>query len=269
MTDVPIRHVVITGSTRGIGYGMADALLARGQRVTICGRKNENVQDAAQELLQKYPQGEVFGCAADVTDYEQLADLWNQAHAHFGVVDIWINNAGLGNPQLDFYQHPPERIATLVQTNLLGTMYGSKVAIEGMLKQGHGFIYNMEGLGSNGRRVDGLTLYGTTKYGMRYLNGGLIKEMKDTPVKVGSISPGMVVTDLLVGQYQERPAEEWTSVKRVFNILADKTETVTPWLVDKILANEKHGAHINWLTGFKAALRFMKAPFVKRDLFGE
>lgn len=267
MAQPSARHIVITGSTRGIGFGMADAFLARGQQVTISGRKNETVQAAVDELLQKHPNGQVLGIACDVSDYDQVVELWNRAHAHFGVIDIWINNAGLGNPQLDFYYNSAERMAVIVQTNLLGTMYGSKVAIEGMLEQGHGYLYNMEGLGSDGRRVDGLTLYGTTKYGIRYLNGGLIKEMRDTPIIVGSISPGMVVTDLLTRQYDDRPAEECESAKRIFNILADEPETVTPWLADQILQNEKHGARIRWLTGIKVMSRFLKAPFVKRNLF--
>jgi short-subunit dehydrogenase len=143
-------------------------------------------------------------------------------------------------------------------------MYGSRVALQGMLKQGRGQIYNMEGQGSDGTMRPGLTLYGTTKAAITALTKGLIKEVKGKPVQVCYLSPGMVITDLLVGDYSP---EEFERVKRIFNILADKLETVSPWLVDQILANDKHGARIAWLTPQKAAYRFLTARFNKRDLF--
>ncbi len=75
----------------------------------------------------------------------------------------------------------------------------------------------------------------------------------------------MVITDLLVGG--DHTGEEWERKKRIYNILADRVETVVPFLAEKVLANEKHGARIAWLTTGKSFVRFLKAPFAKRDLF--
>jgi hypothetical protein len=77
----------------------------------------------------------------------------------------------------------------------------------------------------------------------------------------------MVVTDLLTGQYRDRP-DEWERAKRIFNILADRVETVAPWLAERVLANTQSGARIRWLTRSKLIGRFLAAPFRKRDLFG-
>lgn len=261
-----MKNIVITGSTRGIGYGLAEAFLARGCAVAISGRTEAGVNRAVTALAARHDPNHIFGRACDVTRFEQVQGLWEAVQSKFGRIDIWINNAGLGNPQLDFWQHPPDRLANVVETNLLGAMYGSKVAISGLLAQDGGALYNMEGLGSNGRRVAGLTLYGTTKYGLHYLNEGLVEETRGTPVLVGALSPGMVVTDLLTGQYQDRP-DDWERAKRIFNILADRVETVSPWLAGQVLANEKHGARITWLTRPKIMTRFLMAPFRKRDLF--
>jgi short-subunit dehydrogenase len=134
-----------------------------------------------------------------------------------------------------------------------------------MLEQGFGALYNMEGLGSDGRRVKGLTLYGATKRAVRYLTEGLVVEAKGTSVLVGRLSPGMVTTDFLLGRY-DQSSEEWEKAKRMFNILADRAETVTPWLVGKVLANTKHGASFQWLTFPKILGRFLSAPFVTRDV---
>jgi len=122
--------------------------------------------------------------------------------------------------------------------------------------------------GSDGRKLEGMTLYGSTKYGLRYLTDALVQETKGTPVVVGAFQPGMVVTDLLTQQYEERP-EDWERAKRVFNILADRVETVAPWLAEKALANKKKGVRIKWLGTAKLMGRFVMSRFVKRDLFGE
>ena len=135
-----------------------------------------------------------------------------------------------------------------------------------MRAQGTGALYNMEGLGSDGRYVEGLTLYGTTKYALAYLTDSLTKEVRGTPIVVGTLRPGMVVTDLLVGQYRDRP-EEWERAKAIFNVLADHVETVAPWLANRVLANDRSGVRIKWLTTPRLIARFLSAPFRKRDLF--
>jgi NAD(P)-dependent dehydrogenase (short-subunit alcohol dehydrogenase family) len=120
-------------------------------------------------------------------------------------------------------------------------------------------------MGSDGRRHAGLIFYGTTKYGLRYFNQTLAEEAKGTPVIVGALRPGMILTDLVVGQYRGRP-EDWEQVKPVFNIIADRVETVAPWMADRVLANHKGGAEITWLTRPKLMWRFLTAPFIRRHV---
>jgi len=141
------------------------------------------------------------------------------------------------------------------------------VALSAMLEQGFGAVYNMEGLGSDGRKVEGLALYGSTKAGLRYLDECLVKETEGTPVLVGALRPGMVITDFLTRQYEDRSPEDWESAKRMFNIIADRVEDVTPWLAQQVLANDKNGACISWLSRWKVMGRFLTARFRKRNLF--
>ena len=262
-----MQTIVITGSTRGIGYGLADAFLEQGCAVGVSGRTEASVRRAVEVLSAKHGAQRVWGRPCDVTQFDQVQALWDAAHAHYGQIDVWINNAGLAHPQCDLAGIAEEQIETLVQTNLIGTMYGAKVVLNGMLAQGGGSLYNMEGLGSDGGRVEGLTLYATTKYAIRYLTESLVRETEGTPVLVGTLSPGMVTTNLLMGQYEDRP-QELERAKRIFNILADRVETVTPWLAQKVLANKRSGVRFQWLTKAKAFTRFLTASFRKRDLFG-
>lgn len=262
------KTIVITGSTRGIGYGMAEAFLARGCQVMVSGRNLEGVQQAVQSLSGQYGQN-VFGAACDVTGFDQVQALWNSACQHMGRVDIWINNAGRANLLAPFWELAPDTIQSVVETNVTGSMYGARVALAGMREQGGGSLYNMEGFGSRGSRTkNGLTLYGATKASIAFLTDSLVEETRGSPVLVGSLSPGMVVTDLLLDQRSGDPAD-WDRAKRAFNILAERVETIAPWLVERVLANEttrKHGIRIARLNGMTVMWRFLTAPLTKRKV---
>lgn len=263
-----MKTVVITGSTKGIGLGLAKAFLARDCSVVVSGRQPADVDAVVEALEEDFPGGKIFGQACDVRNFRQVQDLWDASKAHFGQVDIWINNAGQAQMIEQFWALPEDLIETVVETNLLGLMYGAKVAVTGMLEQGGGAVYVMEGKGSQGDVQGGMSLYSATKRAGNYLFHALVKELEGSPVLVGSISPGMVVTDLLSMQ-KNADVETWERTKKIFNILADKVETVTPWIADRILDNQGHGMQIRWLNRGKVLWRFLSASWNKRDLFGE
>lgn len=142
-----MKTIVITGSTRGIGYGLAEAFLVRGCNVVVSGRTHEAVDQAVTTLAIQHTSERVLGKSCDVSDFNQVQALWDAAKDFFGQVDIWVNNAGLSSTLMDFWTLETERIDSVVGANLLGTMYGSKVAITGMLDQGFGALYNYGGRG--------------------------------------------------------------------------------------------------------------------------
>jgi len=259
------KVIVITGSTRGIGFGLADSFLASGNAVVISGRKPEAVERAMAQLAPRYGVERIYGHACDVTDCAQVQALWDAAKDHFGRIDIWINNAGISSPRLDFCEQSPEICEAVVRTNILGAMYGSQIALAGMLAQGFGALYNMEGLGSDGRVFPKMGVYGTSKAALRFLDDTLVQEMKGKPVLVGSIRPGMVLTDMLVGE-EARKSADWESNQRVFNILAERVELVTSTLAPRILANRVNGARISYISGGKAFIRFFTVPFKMMSL---
>ena len=261
-----MKSVVITGSTRGIGYGLAHQFLARGCGVTVNGRSQSSVDTALETLKEAHGTERLAGQAGDVTRPEDHQAVWDAAVAKFGQVDIWINNAGVGHPMMNVWDIPATTVHQVVDIDLKGLIFGSQVAIRGMLKQGHGHLYNMEGFGSNGRTRAGLSLYGATKSAVRFLSHSLTKETAGTAVQVSTLSPGIVITEFITDQYKDDP-QGLEAAKKVFNTLGDKVETVTPWLVEQVLANDKSGASIEWLTPFKVIKRFATARFNKRDLF--
>jgi short-subunit dehydrogenase len=263
-----MKNVVITGSTRGIGHGLAREFLKRHCRVIITGRSPDKVDAAVRELSEEFGADKVAGTVCEVTSINSLEGLWGFATEKFGNVDVWINNAGMSIMRLPLKDQSAADIDAIVDTNLTGMLYANKVAIAGMTAQGSGQIWNMEGFGSGGQTAPGMAAYGCTKRAVTYLNKSLQKEIKDTGVQVCTLSPGIVVTDLLMGDYDLSSAE-WQKTKKILNILGDKVETVTPFLADGILKANKTGAKVAWLTNYKAFGRFMTAAFKKRDLFAK
>lgn len=264
--NIKPRSIVITGSTRGIGYSLAEAFLEHGCSVTISGRIQKAVDDVVGKLGGKHNPDLIYGVACDVTDYAQVEQLWENAKNHFGAIDIWINNAGASAPLVKLWELTPENYDEVVRTNVIGTMYGTRVALTGMLAQGFGALYNLEGYGARGGGMQGATLYGSTKASVHFINRSLAKETKGTPVVIGAIAPGMVITDMVTQQFEGRE-HELEKAKRIINIIAEKAETVAPVLVDKILNNQKNGATIAYSSRARLMLKFLTAPFNKRDLF--
>lgn len=263
---MPNKVVVITGSTRGIGFGLADAFLKRGCTVVISGRTQAAVDTSLAELQAKHKTAQVSGVACNVNQPEQIQTLWDKAIKQFGRVDIWVNNAGWSGDEGMVWERPAEELASIAETNILGAVYGSQAAMRGMLKQGFGAIYNMEGMGSDGRKHAGLTMYGTSKAAIHYFTESLALEAKGTPILIGALQPGMVITDMIVDRYRDRPVD-WERAKKIFNIIADTVENVTPWLADQMLQNQKSGVVLSYSSRTTLMWRFMTSRFSKRDLF--
>jgi NADP-dependent 3-hydroxy acid dehydrogenase YdfG len=256
-----LQHVVITGSTRGIGRGMAFEFLKIGWMVTINGRKADVVAEAVGNLNRESDSNHCEGFSGDVSSREDMKKLWNFA-AERQTVDIWINNAGLDQSRSNLWDIEEAECRRILDVNILGVLNCLAYVVPGMKEQGQGRIYNMEGFGSNGMTQPGISLYGSTKASISYMTKALKKELKSIPVLAGTISPGMVLTDLLIKGIPEDPGEA-AKTKNIFNILADRVETVTPWIVNQIV---RGSMKISWLTTAKSSWRFLSAPFFKRRI---
>jgi NAD(P)-dependent dehydrogenase (short-subunit alcohol dehydrogenase family) len=92
-----MKSVVITGSTSGIGLGLADGFLTRDCTVTISGHSQVNLDKACGILAAKHDKSQILAYLCDVSHYDEVQGLWNAAVERFGRIDIWINNAGAGH----------------------------------------------------------------------------------------------------------------------------------------------------------------------------
>lgn len=261
-----MKHIVITGSSRGIGLCMAKCFLKEGCTVTISGRSEDRLE-IAKDILSVYAD-RVQYITCNVQHKADIDNLLESALHRWGRIDHWINNAGANTPYRYVYETDIHALNTVIDTNIKGMILGSQAAAKHMMKAGSGQIWNMEGLGSNNMIQPKTVLYGMTKSALTYFTRGLAKELKDTGVLAGRLSPGMMLTDFITKAPDGEKSEvtEEAQFRRVFNILGDKPETVAAFLVPKMLSNTRQNAHIVWLSNAKASLRFMAAPFRKRNL---
>ena len=247
------KTVVITGGTRGIGLGMAKEFLSRGHNVVITGTSHESVKKGLKDIGEST---NVIGVPCLVEDTDSIEMVWEKAAERFNTVDIWINNAGTATSRIGLEELSYDEIKKTIDTNLTGTILATRIVSSRMLKHGSGQIYMFEGFGSNGQLQKGISVYGSTKRALRYFTAAAANEFKDTPIIIGSISPGIVTTDLLV-RSSKSSQKDWEKAKKVLNVLADRAEVVTPWLVDQVLKNNKNGAKIAWLTTVKVLGRLI------------
>ena len=264
-----MKTVVITGSARGLGYNMARFFREYNYNVVISDLKEENLIKAKAELEQTKSEGKIVYKICDVSKLDQVKDLMKFAKENFEIVDIWINNAGVNQPQKAIWELSENEINTIIDVDLKGAIYGSKVAMEEMSKNHKGAIYNIEGYGSNDAHMLGLNMYGTSKRAVTYLTESLAQEAdeRNTGVIVGKLSPGIMITDFTTHSLVNQSIELSEKIKKVYNILGDTPETVGKFLVDNIVKNTKNNVKINWLTNRKAFARFLTAGFNKRDFF--
>ena len=255
------KTIVITGSTRGIGFSLAREFLRTGHQVVINGRHPETVEKAVGELLKVSSQ--VAGVPGSINVPSTFDDLIAVAGKTFGPVHIWINNAGLPQSHEFFTALKDDEIKQVVETNIYGLMLGTKKAAGFMAGQGFGKIFNMEGFGKNGKIMKKLTLYGTTKRAVHYFTRSMANELEGGPVRIGSLSPGMVRTDLLKISMEKATPAEKKRFEKVYRILAEDADVVAKYLVPEILASKKNYDRIEFLSGMRLAGRIVRLMFAR------
>jgi NAD(P)-dependent dehydrogenase (short-subunit alcohol dehydrogenase family) len=188
------KVAVITGGTRGLGLGIAQAYGRAGAAVVVASRSERSVE-AAVSLLQS--QGvRATGMACDVADLAQVEAVALHAISTFGRLDIWVNNAGLAGMYGPTAHTPYENFVQTTQTNIHGTYHGSVVALRYFLPQKRGKLINLLGHGDR-RPVPLQNHYAPSKAWVRSFTLALAQEYKKSGVGIFAFNPGLVTTEML------------------------------------------------------------------------
>jgi 3-oxoacyl-[acyl-carrier protein] reductase len=207
------KVAVVTGGSRGIGFAIAEALLAAGASVTITGRSQRNL-DTARELLTRPDASRgprLHLSQGDLADPFAARAAIDGAVARFGGLDILVNNAGVGE-FANVADLSIEQWRNVIGTNLDGVFYCCHAAIPAMKQRGGGFIINISSLAGK-NAFPGGAAYCASKAGLNHFSEALMQEVRYDNIRVSYVMPGSVATEFGGRSAKDiginRPGEDW------------------------------------------------------------
>jgi 3-oxoacyl-[acyl-carrier protein] reductase len=190
--DLNGKVAIVTGGTKGIGRGIAEALVQEGLNVCISARSRNEIDETVRELL-TLDKGHAIGIVCDVRNHAQIKSLFDLAVTELGGVDILVNNAGIGIFET-VEAMTPEDFRAVLETNLFGVFYCCHEAIPLMKKRGGGYIINISSLaGANPHPR--MAAYNASKFGLNGFSEAMMQEVRYDGIKVSYIMPGSVNTE--------------------------------------------------------------------------
>ncbi|MFL5506036.1 MAG: 3-oxoacyl-[acyl-carrier-protein] reductase [Gemmatimonadales bacterium] len=197
--DLAGRTALVTGSTRGIGRAIAEALAGAGARVAVVGRDQAKAAEAATAIG-----GGAQGFAADVGDPASIATLVDAVEKAFGQIDILVNNAGLTRDNI-LFRIKDDDWDTVLDANLRGAFLAIRATSRGMIKRRWGRIINIASIvGITGNK--GQANYAASKAGLIGLTKSVAKELGSRNVLVNTVAPGFIETDMTAAMTPEARA---------------------------------------------------------------
>jgi len=185
-----MKTALITGGTKGIGFGIAESLMKDGWHVAITGRTQASL-DEALNTLRKHNKDQVTGIVADVRNFGQQHETVDHVIKTWGQLDALIANAGIGHfGSIETLTH--EQWHETIDTNLTGVFYGIQAAIPA-LKKSQGYIITIASLAGTNFFAGG-SAYNASKFGLVGFTQAVMMDLRAYGIKVSTIMPGSVAT---------------------------------------------------------------------------
>jgi 3-oxoacyl-[acyl-carrier protein] reductase len=188
MEDQTNKVALITGGSKGIGFGIAEALLKAGYKVAITSRNQESADEAVDKLSSL---GEILGLAADAKDLSSQEQAVQAVVSKWGQLDVLIANAGVGHFAPIDQMDAADWLDT-IDTNLTGVFYSVKATVE-EIKKTKGYIITISSLAGTNFFENGAA-YNASKFGLTGFSQAIMLDLRKYNVKVSTIMPGSVAT---------------------------------------------------------------------------
>jgi len=224
------KVAAITGGTKGIGRGIAEAFLAEGAKVVINGRS----EATGAKVLGELAAGDrAHFIAADVTKREDVERIVDGTVGRYGRIDILVNNAGGANEFAPVAQMSDHAMEEALVWNLWSTFWGTRKALNYMLPQGFGRIINISSVeGKHGKA--GLTNYVTAKHAINGFTKSTAKEIGTTGVTINAICPGLIITDIVKDNGPASAASMGMTFDEMVALFASESAIKKPNTVEEV-----------------------------------
>lgn len=187
------KTIFITGASAGIGQACAEVFAEAGARLILLARRREKLIKLSADLLKKFGT-ESFSIECDVRNFKSVEKVINNLPQEWKNIDVLINNAGLARGIEKIQDGLLENWEEMIDTNIKGLLYMTRLLLPDMIKRGEGHIVNIASLA--GRYVyPGGNVYCATKFAVKALSEGMIIDLNGTGIKVTNVDPGLVETE--------------------------------------------------------------------------
>jgi NAD(P)-dependent dehydrogenase (short-subunit alcohol dehydrogenase family) len=203
MSNLQGKTALITGGSKGIGYGIAESLIKEGMNVAITSRHQEGVHEAAAALNKTGP-GKALGLVSDVRDFNSQKASVEQTIEAFGGLDLLVANAGLGHFG-NIADLTPGQWNDTIDTNLTGVFFSVKAALAA-LEKSQGYIITIASLAGTNFFAGG-SAYNASKFGLVGFTQAIMLDLRAKGIKVTTIMPGSVTS--YFNSHEPNPADAW------------------------------------------------------------
>lgn len=195
------KVAVVTGGTRGIGFAIVKTYLQNGAKVAVFGSRQETVEKALAKLREENPAWDVTGGWPDLGQYAQVEAAITEVKAHYGRIDIFVNNAGISGRE-SLYEYDPAAFEKTMALNVNAVFYACRAVAPIMKEQGGGVILNTSSMVSMYGQPSGVA-YPASKSAINGLTRSLARELGKDHIRVNAVAPGITRTDMLSALPQE------------------------------------------------------------------
>lgn len=191
MQEIENKVILVTGGSKGIGFGIAESLIRLGAKVAITSRTLDSAQKAA-DRLNKIASGSALALEADVRDYASQQRAVESTIKKFGKLDVLVANAGLGHFG-SIEELTEQQWKETIDTNLTGVFFSVKAALP-PLKETKGYVITIASLAGTNFFAGG-SAYNASKFGLVGFTQAMMLDVRNHGIKVTTIMPGSVATD--------------------------------------------------------------------------
>ncbi len=227
--DLKGRNAVVTGGAQGIGYAVAERLLASGARVALWDR-DQALADKAAATLSSH--GSAIAVMVDQSNPAQVEAAAQQTLAAFGSIDILVNNAGIAGPNHPVAEYPIESWEQVINIDLNGVFYCCRAVVPSMKQNGYGRILNVASIaGKEGN--PNASAYSAAKAGVIALTKSLGKELAGQNIAVNCVTPAAAKTAIFDQMKQEHIDYMLSRIPRGRFLMVDEAAAMIAWLVSE------------------------------------